>query len=129
MRPILNLKPLKQFVIPQYFKMETQWYILISLKIGDRAVTLDLQDTYFHIPIHQHYRKFPCFSSLGKQYQYGALPFGLRSPQAIFTKAKAVVGAFLRKHIVHKFMSLDDWMLKNSRKAQLTNNYSRLGLC
>ncbi|CAC5368761.1 unnamed protein product [Mytilus coruscus] len=94
LRPILNLKPLNQFVIPHHFKMETLRSILKSLKIGDWAVKLDLQDAYFHIPIHKHYRKFLRFSILGKKYQYRALPFGLRSAPRIFTKVMAVVGAF-----------------------------------
>ncbi|VDI26145.1 Hypothetical predicted protein [Mytilus galloprovincialis] len=91
-----------------------------SLKIGDWAVKLDLQDAYFHIPIHKHYRKFLRFSILGKKYQYRALPFGLRSAPRIFTKGMAVVGAFLRKQMIHIFMYLDDWMLKNSSKGKLT---------
>lgn len=120
LRPILNLKPLNQFVIPHHFKMETLRSILKSLKIGDWAVKLDLQDAYFHIPIHKHYRKFLRFSILGKKYQYRALPFGLRSAPRIFTKVMAVVGAFLRKQMIHIFMYLDDWMLKNSSKVKLT---------
>lgn len=121
LRPILNLKPLNQFVVPHHFKMETLRSILKSLKIGDWAVTLDLKDAYFHLPIHQDHRQFLRFSVLGNQFQYRALPFGLKSAPRIFTKVMAVIGAFLRKQLIHVFMYLDDWMLKNQNKVLLTN--------
>lgn len=120
LRPILNLKPLNQYVVPNHFKMETLRSILKSLKKGDWAVTLDLKDAYFHIPVHQNYRQFLRFSVLGRKFQYRAMPFGLRSAPRIFTKVMSVVGAFLRKQLIHIFMYLDDWMLKNQNKNLLT---------
>ncbi|KAI8516434.1 hypothetical protein Bbelb_050150 [Branchiostoma belcheri] len=40
-RPVVNLKPLNQYVVADHFKMEA---------------TLDIKDAYFHIPLHQSLR-------------------------------------------------------------------------
>ncbi|XP_063442102.1 uncharacterized protein LOC134722413 [Mytilus trossulus] len=68
----------------------------------------------------QTLQKISTLQHFGKKYQYRALPFGLRSAPMIFTKVMAVVGAFLRKQMIHIFMYLVDWMLKNSSKVKLT---------
>ena len=119
LRPILNLRPLNQMVVPKHFKMETLRSIMKALKKGDYAVTLDLTDAYFHIPIHAEFKKFLRFKFLGQSFQFRAMPFGLRSAPRVFTKIMSVLGAFLRKKIIHIFMYLDDWLLINSDKAIL----------
>lgn len=120
MRPILILKPLNQYVVPQHFKMETLRNILRSLRKGDWVVTLDMKDAYFHIPVHVAHRQFLRFSVFGRQFQYRALPFGLRSAPRIFTKVMSVIGAYLRKRLIYMFMYLDDWMIRNPSRVILT---------
>ncbi|VDI11592.1 Hypothetical predicted protein [Mytilus galloprovincialis] len=97
LRPILNLKPHNQIVVPHHFKMETLRSIMKALKKGDYAVTLDLADAYFHIPIHTDYKQFLRFRFLGHSYQFRAMPFGLKSAPRVFTKIMAVLAAYLRK--------------------------------
>ncbi|VDI24782.1 Hypothetical predicted protein [Mytilus galloprovincialis] len=67
LRPILNLKTTKPVCHTSSLQNGNLRSVLKSLKIGDWAVKLDLQDAYFHIPIHKHYRKFLRFSILGKK--------------------------------------------------------------
>ena len=114
LRPILNLKPLNQIVVPHHFKMETLRSIMKALKKGDYAVTLDLADAYFHIPIHTDYKQFLRFRFLGHSYQFRAMPFGLKSAPRVFTKIMAVLAAYLRKLMIQIFMYLDDWLISNS---------------
>ena len=57
-RPIINLRPLNQFIRPQRFRMETLAMILRSNIKGMYATSIDLKDAYLHVPIHPfHQRK------------------------------------------------------------------------
>jgi hypothetical protein len=50
-RPILNLKPLNQFIATRTFKMDTLQRIRLLLADQRWAVIVDLSDAYFHVPI------------------------------------------------------------------------------
>ena len=50
LRPIINLKPLNQFLFASHFSMPTVKDLFQLLQRGDRAVCLNLKDAYFHIP-------------------------------------------------------------------------------
>lgn len=100
LRTILNLKPLNQLVVPRHFKMETLCSIMKALKKGDFAISLDLTDACFHIPIHIDFQKYLRFRFLGQSYQFRAMPFGLRSAPRVFTKILAVLAAHLRKMVI-----------------------------
>jgi len=52
MRPVINLKRLNEWVIPQHFKMEGMGTLRELLKVDDWMVEVDLKDAYFTIPIH-----------------------------------------------------------------------------
>jgi len=53
MRPVINLKRLNKWVIPQHFKMEGMGILKELLKVDDWMVKVDFEDAYFMIPIHQ----------------------------------------------------------------------------
>ena len=55
-RPVFNLKPLNRFVYKEKFNMRTQRDVTNALHKGDWAVSVDLKDAYFHIPIHKKSR-------------------------------------------------------------------------
>ena len=57
--------------------MVTLEAIIHLLKRGDWFVVVDLKDAYFHIIIHQKYRKYLRLIFMDTIYQYVALPFGL----------------------------------------------------
>ena len=96
MRPILNLKPLNAYIESRTFKMENLRSIKKAIKKDDYLVSIDLQDTYMHIPIHPAYRKYLRFKIQGKVYQFKVLPFGLASAPRVFTKMMAPVVALAR---------------------------------
>ena len=86
-RPVINLKPLNQFVEKIHFKMENIHMALNCISPGDFRVSIDLKDAYFNVPIFQPHRKFaPCkgiqipestnFSVL----ESGILGFRIRNP-------------------------------------------------
>jgi hypothetical protein len=65
--------------------MEMTRLIAMAMQPGDWAVSMDLKDAYFHIPIHPDYQKYLRFQFEGQIYQFQALPFGLASAPLIFT--------------------------------------------
>ena len=51
-RPIIDLSPLNKYVAKRSFKMETPASVRESLTRDDWLTSIDLKDTYFHVPIH-----------------------------------------------------------------------------
>ena len=111
LRVILNLKKINCFLPPQHFRMETLSVLLPQLLREDWAVTIDLQDAYLHVPIHQPSRRLLGFCLPGVCYQYQVLPFGLRDSPWVFSRLVAAVVAFLRQKGIRILYYLDDWLL------------------
>ena len=57
-RPVIDLSRLDTFLLVERFKMETPESIRASLIPGEWVSSIDLSDTYLHIPIHQNSRKY-----------------------------------------------------------------------
>ena len=110
-RMILNMKRINNFIPKEKFRMETLASILPALRPSDLAVSLDLKDAYFHIPIHPDSRDLLGFSFGGQSFRYRAMPFGLRPAPRVFSRVVSAVAAFLRKRGLRIFMYLDDWLL------------------
>ena len=51
MRPVINFKPLNEFILKEKFRMETLNAALKLTRKGDYLASLDLKDAYFSIPI------------------------------------------------------------------------------
>ncbi|XP_066962241.1 uncharacterized protein [Macrobrachium rosenbergii] len=83
-RPVLDVSALNVFVQKTKFSMETKQSVLASLHQGDWMVSIDLQDAYFHVPIHPDSRKFLRFVFEGQVYQFHALCFGLSTAPQVF---------------------------------------------
>jgi len=65
LRPVINLKPLNQFIKKEKFKMETQRAIRAAVQQGDWVVSIDLKDAFFHIPIDPKFQKYLLFQAGG----------------------------------------------------------------
>ena len=76
---------MNQFVDRKSFKMDTFKSVKEILRPGDWAVTLDIKDAYFHIPIHMKSRKFLRFLWRKKAFKLVVLPFRLSSAPRVFT--------------------------------------------
>jgi len=110
-RPILDLSLLNLSVAKTKFKMETIASITKSLRPGMWATSLDLKDAYFHVPIAKKSRKYLRFSSPGGNFQFKALPFGLTTAPAVFTRVIKVVGKLAHIEGIVLFQYLDDWLI------------------
>ena len=118
-RPVINLKALNQTLEVPTFKMETVASVSAAISPGDLAISLDLTDGYFHVPIARWFRKYLRFVINGKVYQFKALPFGLATAPRVFTKILCPLASFL--HVLgvpfHRF--LDDFLCRSNSRKQL----------
>ncbi|KAL0202363.1 hypothetical protein M9458_000381, partial [Cirrhinus mrigala] len=76
---------------------------------GDWFTTVDLQDAYFHIPIHKDHKKYLRFYFQGNAYEYNVLPFGLSLAPRTFTKCMDAALIPLRRQGLRIANYLDDW--------------------
>ena len=106
--PVVNLKLLNQYLRSQHFKMDCMKKVINLAKKGDWAISIDLQDAYFHISLHKNHRKYLRFCIQGKAWQFKTLQFGPKSSPRLFTKVVSVVAGFLRMQNQRLAVYLDD---------------------
>ena len=116
---ILNLNEFNLFILTQHFRMETLNIILPQLSASDWAVSIDLKDAYFLIPVHPQSRRFLGFQFMDLTDQYEVLPFGLKDSPWVFTRVVATLMGHLRRLGLRVFYYLDDWLLVAESKELL----------
>lgn len=121
-RPIINLKPLNEFIVYRHFKMENLVALSHLIKQGDWMAKFDLKDAYLTVPIHQEHRHFLQFKWRGTVYQFNSLPFGLKSAPWAFTNLLKPVVACLRERGIRLVIYLDDVIVLNSSREGLIND-------
>ena len=73
-RPVIDLKNLNGHIHAPHFRMFTTSSVLSSVRKGDYAFNIDLQDAYFHVPIHPSSRKYLRFTSRTRCTSFGCYP-------------------------------------------------------
>jgi len=121
-RPVIDLKVFNMYLLKPTFKMETPSFIRESIKPLHWGVSLDLEDAYFHVPIHPNYRKYLRFAFQGQVYQFRSMPFGLATAPRVFTKLMSAVGSHLRVHGIILLQYFDDWLLHQLDRQLLLYN-------
>ena len=58
MRPVINLRPLNQFLVHSHFKMEEMHVVKDLRQKNDWMTRIDLKDACFSIPINLRHQKF-----------------------------------------------------------------------
>ena len=86
--------------------MESGEPIRAALHPGMWTYSIDLKDTYFHIPMHPKSRKFLRVSFKGQAFQFKALSFELGSAPWLFTMvAKEFASLILSQNtVLHQFL-------------------------
>jgi len=112
LRPVINLRALNEHLEVPSFRMETVASVSAAIQPGDWAISVDLTDGYFHIPIAPTFRKYLRFVVNGRVYQFTALPFGLAPAPLVFTKVLSPLAAYLHAQgiLFHRF--LDDLLIR-----------------
>ena len=110
-RPVIDLKNLNAHIHAPHFRMFTTSSVLSSVEKGDYAFKIDLQDAYFHVPIHPNSRKYLGFAFENRVYQFQVLPFGLNTAPQVFTRLGHTVTAYLHRQGISVIPYLDDWLI------------------
>lgn len=113
-RFILNLKMLNKFINSEHFKMED---IRTASKLINKncfMATIDLQDAYFLVPIHDVSKKYLRFKFQGNTFEFQCLPFGLSLAPLVFTKLMKPVVTHLRNQGLLLVIYLDDLLCINN---------------
>ena len=110
-REASSLKNLNAHIHAPSFRMFMTNSVLNSARKGDYAFKIDLQDVYFHVPIHPSSRKYLRFAFENKVYQFQALPFGLNTAPQVFTRLEHTVTGYLHRQGISVIPYLDDWLI------------------
>ncbi|GAA6098881.1 uncharacterized protein LOC116675969, partial [Tachysurus ichikawai] len=128
-RPILDLRSLNRSLRRLRFRMLTLKEVVTQIRSGDWFVTIDLEDTYFHISILPAHRRFLSFAFGGKAYQYRVLPFGLALLPRTFTKCIDAALTPLRLQGIRILNYLDDWLILAQSERQAVRHRDVLLAC
>ena len=133
-RPVIDLKSLNAHIHAPHFRMFTTNSVLSSVQRGDYAFKIDLQDAYFHVPIHPSSRKYLRFAFENRVYQFQVLPFGLNTAPHVFTRLGHTVTGYLHSQGISVIPYLDDWLIHHPdpkvllrHQAQLMNTLDLVG--
>jgi hypothetical protein len=118
LRPVLNLRPLNQFINAPKFKMETLSTICRMLKPGDWLTSIDLSDAFLHVSVLPAHKKYLRFRWQNKYYQFRTLPFGLSLSPLVFTKILRPVLKWARTRGIRISAYLDDILIAASTKQE-----------
>lgn len=121
-RPVINLRYLNDFIHYDHFKQETFKVVLDLLQQNDYLTSVDLQDAYFSIPIHEDDQKFLKFRWNGILYKFQCVCFGLKSAPYLFTKVLKPVFAFFRQQNMRCSYYIDDSLNMNKDKVVCQSN-------
>ena len=133
-RPVIDLKNLNAHIHAPHFGMFTTNSVLSSIQKGDYAFKIDLQDAYFHVPIHPSSRKYLRFALENKVSQFQVLSFGLNTAPRVFTRLGHTVTGYLHRQGILVIPYLDDWLIHHPdptvlfrHQAQLMNTLDLVG--
>lgn len=124
-RPVINLRPLNQFLYTPSFSMTTIRDIFNLLQRGHWGICIDLQDAYFHIPVHRRHRRFLQFIWRGQAFQYQCLPFGLSTSPRTFVRVTKPVLHLLRTEGIQVVAYLDDFLVVAPSPTQAARDARR----
>ena len=125
-RPFIDLSSLNKFLAIPKFKMETPESIRASLRKGEWVTSIDLTDTYLHVPIHTQSQKYLRFHFKGVTYQFTSLPFGLATAPLIFTSIVKEVKLMALQSGIRLHQYLDDWLIHAPSEQQCTVQTQKL---
>lgn len=93
---------------PPRVRFEGWESILPHLREADWLYSVDLEDAYHHVPMHDNLASRCCFRHEGRTFAFRALPFGLSWSPAVFTKLLRPVLRAMRSRGFFVTAYLDD---------------------
>ena len=99
------------------FHMTTLKEVGQSIRHGDWSITIDLRDTFLHVPVHKEYRRYLRFAWMERIYQFKRLPFGLTSSPQVFTDITRPLVEHCRIKGIRVIFYLDDILVLVSTRT------------
>jgi hypothetical protein len=109
-RLILDCRLLNSFMPDVYFRLENLATLPQIVSHGAWMFSTDLEDAYFHIPIHPSSLPHLCFRWRDRTYCSNVLPFGLGLAPWVFTKTLRPLVRFCRSIGISMIAYLDDFL-------------------
>ena len=135
-RLVMDLRYLNQHLVVPKIKFESYNDVASQIRPGDWLTKVDLKKGYLHVPMNAKYQRYLGFHFGGKNYVFRAMPFGLSSAPAAFTKLLRPVAQLLRQKGLRLVIYLDDILLMSDSYGQavqdvalLTETLCSLGWC
>ena len=119
---ILNLKKLNKFVAYHHFKVESLKHVISIIRQNCFMASVDLNDTYYSVPIHQDHQKYLKFVWQGQFYQFSCLPNGFACGPRLFTTLLKPAYSTLRKEGFQSVGYIDGSYLQGITKPECENN-------
>ena len=115
-------KQAQHFSTPRKVQNGTPESIRTSLIPGEWVSSIDLSDTYLHIPIHPNSRKYLRFCYKSQVFQFISHPFRLATAPQVFTMIVKEVKlmALSRGLRIHQY--LDDWLIRSQSQEEAQVN-------
>jgi hypothetical protein len=124
-RPVLNLRPLNQFVPKVHFKMESLKSTCMFINQGDFLTSIDLADAFLHVLVDQSSVGYLQFAWEAQLFQFEVLPFGLSLSRLVFTKILRPILRWARRKGIRISAYLDDLLIV-AKDYRTSLNQSRL---
>ena len=121
-RLILDVSTLNEYISVPSLTMTNHVTLRQRLVAPAWMASLDLKDAYLHVPIRQNLHKYLALSCWGKLFFFRALPFGLAPAPWLFSMLMEAVLTHLRVEGIDILGYLDDLVLWNPCKLELSIN-------
>lgn len=114
-RLILDCRLINGFLPQIPFKLENLSVVPQVIARSSWLFSTDLEDAYFHIPVHPSSSPHLCFQWRGRIYSSNVVPFGLSIAPWIFTKVLRPVIRYCRLFGISVVAYLDDFLWSDSK--------------
>ena len=119
LRPVIDLSVLNLLLVVPTFRMETVEVISKNIMEVLWACSVDIEDAYFHVPMHWEFHKFLAFRLRGKTYVFQFLPFGLSPAPWAFSRVIKPIKRHLHTLLISIFSFLDDFLIFSTTPEKL----------
>lgn len=116
-RLVTDLRHLNTHTSPPKVKYEDINTVIKVVKPKDYMITADLQNGFFHIPVHEEHQTLLGFKFKSTYYTWSVLPFGHNCSPFYFTKILRPVVTFLRTLGIRIVLYVDDFILFATKDA------------
>ena len=111
LRPVIDLSQLNRLLVVPTFKMETVAVISRAISENLWAISVDIEDAYFHVPVAWEFHKFLAFKIRRRTFVFQFLPFGLSPAPWAFSRVIKPIKSHLRQLLIAVFSFLDDFVV------------------